>query len=119
MWGKESDVDCLIPVFLTFIDTKCGTKAILLCSKKGDVKERYKVGKMTIYLLSQTNFSFIVYVRPTVRQSRNAGNVIFSALIKDRRLKFLGIKYVNILHIFAKFHEDSSVNWGARSILTF
>ena len=31
---------------------------------------------------------------PSVRQSRSGGNVIFSAPIKDRRLKFSGIKYV-------------------------
>ena len=42
-------------------------------------------------------------VRPSVRQSRSGADVIFSAPIKDRWLKFTGNKY--ILHIFTKFHE--------------
>ena len=43
-------------------------------------------------------------VCPSVRLRQKGGNVIFSAPIKDRELKFSGIKFVTILHIFTKFH---------------
>ena len=41
-------------------------------------------------------------VRPSVSDRKGK-----TAPIKDRHLKFLGIEYFTILHIFTKFHYDS------------
>ena len=51
------------------------------------------------------NLKFLsIYLSVRLSVSHKVRNVIFLAPIKNRRLKFKGIKYVNIIHIFTKFH---------------